>query len=50
MLGGRLNTIHNLHFYQKVMQDLRDAIDNDCLEEHVAEFYAKRGMEVPALK
>lgn len=50
MLGGRLNTIHNLHFYQKVMQDLRDAIDDDRLEQHVAEFYAKRGMEVPALK
>ncbi|WP_404409792.1 tRNA guanosine(34) transglycosylase Tgt [Pseudidiomarina marina] len=49
MLGGRLNTIHNLHFYQKVMQDLRDAIDEDRLEQHVAEFYAKRGMEVPAL-
>jgi len=50
MLGGRLNTIHNLHFYQKVMQDLRDAIEADRLDDHVAEFYAKRGMEVPALK
>lgn len=50
MLGGRLNTIHNLHFYQKVMQDLRDAIEHDRLEQHVAEFYAKRGLEVPALK
>ena len=50
MLGGRLNTIHNLHFYQKVMQDLRAAIEADRLEEHVAEFYAKRGLEVPALK
>lgn len=50
MLGGRLNTIHNLHFYQKVMQDLRTAIDEDRLEAHVAEFYAKRGLEVPALK
>lgn len=50
MLGGRLNTIHNLHFYQKVMQDLRDAIENDRLDDHVAEFYAKRGLEVPALK
>ncbi len=49
MLGGRLNTIHNLHFYQKVMQDLRDAIAADRLEAHVAEFYAKRGLEVPAL-
>ncbi|PTB87783.1 tRNA guanosine(34) transglycosylase Tgt, partial [Pseudidiomarina aestuarii] len=26
MLGGRLNTIHNLHYYQKVMRDLREAI------------------------
>ncbi|MGI0153300.1 tRNA guanosine(34) transglycosylase Tgt [Pseudidiomarina sp. WS423] len=50
MLGGRLNTIHNLHFYQKVMQDLRDAIEADRLEEHVAEFYAKRGLPVPELK
>ncbi len=50
MLGGRLNTIHNLHFYQKVMQDLRDAIEADRLEEHVAEFYAKRELPVPELK
>ncbi|RUO75620.1 tRNA guanosine(34) transglycosylase Tgt [Pseudidiomarina taiwanensis] len=50
MLGGRLNTIHNLHYYQRVMQDLRDAIAEDRLEQHVAEFYAKRGLEVPALK
>lgn len=50
MLGGRLNTIHNLHFYQKVMQDLRDAIEQDRLEAHVAEFYAKRNLDVPALK
>ncbi|MDX1706923.1 tRNA guanosine(34) transglycosylase Tgt [Pseudidiomarina sp.] len=49
MLGGRLNTIHNLHFYQKVMQDLRDAIEADRLDEHVAEFYAKRDLPVPSL-
>lgn len=50
MLGGRLNTIHNLHYYQKVMHDLREAIAEDRLEAHVAEFYAKREMDVPALK
>jgi len=49
MLGGRLNTIHNLHFYQKVMQDLRDAIEAGRLEAHVAEFYAKRELPVPPL-
>lgn len=50
MLGGRLNTIHNLHFYQKVMGDMRDAIAADRFDEFVAEFYAKRGLAVPALK
>lgn len=30
-LGLRLNTIHNLHYYQKVMSDLRNAIKNDTL-------------------
>ena len=50
MLGGRLNTIHNLHYYQKVMQDLRDAIEAGRLQDHVAEFYAKRDLPVPALE
>lgn len=26
MLGARLNTIHNLHFYQKLMQGIRESI------------------------
>lgn len=50
MLGGRLNTIHNLHYYQKVMQDLRDAIQAGRLQDHVAEFYAKRDLPVPELE
>ncbi len=33
MLGSRLATIHNLHFYQQLMQDLRDAIDAGKLAE-----------------
>ena len=28
ILGSRLNTIHNLHFYQRLMGELRDAIAN----------------------
>ncbi|MFK8020966.1 MAG: tRNA guanosine(34) transglycosylase Tgt [Pseudomonadales bacterium] len=36
ILGAQLNTIHNVHFYQKVMQDLRTAIEQDRLAEHVA--------------
>ena len=26
ILGSRLNTVHNLHFYQRLMADIRDAI------------------------
>ena len=29
ILGARLNTIHNLHYYLKIMQEMRDAIDAD---------------------
>jgi queuine tRNA-ribosyltransferase len=36
MLGPRLGTIHNLHYYQKLMSDLRSAIDADKLDEAVA--------------
>ena len=37
MLGARLSTIHNLHYYQKLMRDLRAAIENDTLAEYVRE-------------
>ena len=31
ILGARLGTIHNLHYYQGLMTELRAAIDNDSL-------------------
>jgi len=40
MLGGRLGTIHNLHYYQKLMQDLRAAIAKDTLADFVREIQA----------
>jgi queuine tRNA-ribosyltransferase len=43
MLGAQLNTIHNLRHYQVIMQELRDAIELDRLEEYVGEFYARQG-------
>ncbi len=49
ILGSQLNTLHNLHFYQKVMQGLRSAIEQGKLEEFVEEFYAQRGLPVPPL-
>ncbi|NQY89172.1 MAG: tRNA guanosine(34) transglycosylase Tgt [Colwellia sp.] len=49
ILGSQLNTLHNLHFYQKVMQGLRDAIEQGKLDDFVAEFYALRDLPVPPL-
>jgi queuine tRNA-ribosyltransferase len=49
ILGSQLNTLHNLHFYQKVMQGLRDAIEQGKLDSFVEEFYALRGLPVPPL-
>jgi len=42
ILGARLNTIHNLHYYQSLMRGLRQAIENKKLDEFVREFYALR--------
>ncbi|MEY8197649.1 MAG: tRNA guanosine(34) transglycosylase Tgt [Colwellia sp.] len=49
ILGSQLNTLHNLHFYQKVMQGLRDAIEQGKLDTFVEEFYALRDLPVPPL-
>ncbi len=42
ILGARLNTIHNLHYYQQLMRGLRTAISEGGLERFVTEFYQKR--------
>lgn len=42
ILGARLNTLHNLHYYQTLMQGLRTAIEADRLEAFVTEFHALR--------
>ncbi|MCC2678795.1 MAG: queuine tRNA-ribosyltransferase [Pseudobdellovibrio sp.] len=34
ILGSRLNTIHNLHFYMKVMEKARKALDENRWEEY----------------
>lgn len=40
ILGSRLNTIHNLHFYQKLMRDIRQAIAEERFAEFREEFLA----------
>ncbi|WP_367650917.1 tRNA guanosine(34) transglycosylase Tgt [Methylomonas sp. ZR1] len=47
MLGSRLNTIHNLHYYLELMQGLRDAIDGQTFDEFVAAFYDQRDSRGP---
>ncbi len=42
ILGSMLNTIHNLHYYQVVMRELRAAIESGTLAAHVARFHADR--------
>ena len=49
MLGAQLATIHNLRYYQRLMQGIRDAIEQDTFDAFVSEFYAKRGQTVPEL-
>lgn len=42
ILGSRLNTIHNLHYYQVLMASMRDAIESSTFEAFKIEFAAKR--------
>ncbi|MBZ2208064.1 tRNA guanosine(34) transglycosylase Tgt [Massilia soli] len=42
ILGARLNTIHNLHYYLQLMQDMRDAIDEDRFHAFRLQFNAER--------
>lgn len=42
ILGSRLNTIHNLHYYQSLMLSIRKALDNQRFAGFVAEFEYQR--------
>jgi queuine tRNA-ribosyltransferase len=42
MLGAQLNTLHNLRFYQKLMQNLRRAIEQGRLSAFAREFAASQ--------
>jgi queuine tRNA-ribosyltransferase len=46
ILGARLNTIHNLHYYLKIMQEMRDAIDADDFAGFRRQFAADRARGV----
>jgi queuine tRNA-ribosyltransferase len=51
ILGARLNTIHNLYYYQELMRGLRAAIESGTLAEFVRRFHelrAQLGAQKPA--
>lgn len=41
ILGARLNTLHNLYYYQQLMGEIRDAIETGKFEEYAQEFQAR---------
>ena len=49
MLGAQLNTIHNLHYYQRLMAGLRTALEAGTLDDFVDDFYQRRGLPTPVL-
>jgi len=42
ILSARLNTIHNLHYYQQLMGEMRAAIERDAFAEFVVDFERRR--------
>ena len=44
ILGSRLNTVHNLRYYQTLMASLREAIERQQLDAFVSQFHKERAM------
>jgi queuine tRNA-ribosyltransferase len=40
ILGSHLNTVHNLHFYLRLMAEIRTAIEEHRLAAYAGDFYA----------
>ena len=47
ILGSHLNTVHNLHFYQRLMSEIRAAIAAHAFDAYAAGFYALLGQADP---
>jgi queuine tRNA-ribosyltransferase len=46
ILGARLNTIHNLYYYLRLMRDMRDALDAGQFAAFIVRFHADRARGV----
>jgi len=49
ILGARLNTLHNLYYYQTLMRELREAIAAGKLDAYIRDFYARRVQSKPSV-
>jgi queuine tRNA-ribosyltransferase len=49
ILGAQLNTIHNLRYYQTVMEDIRTALDEDRFMAFRKQYYQQFDQPVPDL-
>ncbi|MCF8035862.1 MAG: tRNA guanosine(34) transglycosylase Tgt [Desulfobacteraceae bacterium] len=47
LLAYRLNTIHNLHYYTRLMAQMREAIQENRFSAFRREFYRRRGVDTP---
>ncbi|SDB80936.1 tRNA guanosine(34) transglycosylase Tgt [Acinetobacter boissieri] len=47
MLASMLGTIHNLRYYLRLTEAIRNALDDDTFDAFVTDFYTRRGLEVP---
>jgi len=45
ILGAHLNTVHNLYFYQRLMREIRGAIEAARFEAFASEFHASKAGE-----
>jgi queuine tRNA-ribosyltransferase len=49
ILGARLNTVHNLTYYQDLMAGLRQATADNALDEFIANFHARQAQMPSAM-
>ncbi|GAB3049218.1 tRNA guanosine(34) transglycosylase Tgt [Acinetobacter apis] len=47
MLASMLGTIHNLRYYLRLTESMRDALDAGTFDAFVEDFYQRRGLSVP---
>ena len=45
LLGSRLATIHNLHYFHRLMKQIREAIESGNFQEFKENFYSRQGLK-----